>query len=495
MAQLEFNVRNQSITRVDRFRVVAQSRNYLYAQFRFFTDDWGGTDKIAIFQKGDTSYKIALDENGVCLVPWEQLTTAGEIRVSIYGGTPEKLITVNTAAVKVFDTGYTDSAGDGTEPTPDVIVTILDDLRSTESAVGTLSETSAALSGRMDALETDSENAAQALTALAERTGDTETMVADHGSRITALETADADISTRLTAAESGISDLSTSGANMGADIATLQGQLNSLPSAFYSNGLFLSNSVDNAVGVHNSIYRGKNLGTSFTAEQSAEISSGRFTDLFIGDYWTLNGRIYRIACFDPAFNCGDAGGVGAITASNKHHIAVVPDACLYNAQMHNTQSGAYESGNTANTTAGGYVGSDMKTTNLAQATTTIEGDFGSAHVLSYRDILTNNVGTYQSIANVASGWAWTDCRVELMSETMVWGTKFWAPSTLEGGIMAFQLPLFRLNPRLIHTRYSYWLRGVSSATAFANVTNYGYPANYYGASNVYGVRPLALIY
>lgn len=265
------------------------------------------------------------------------------------------------------------------------------------------------------------------------------------------------------------------------------------LASSLYAQGMF-SNQIDiSTAGVHNSIYRGKNLGTSFTTAQSSVISTGAFTDMFIGDYWTLNNRVYRIACFDPAFNCGDGSGVGALTAANKHHIAVVPDAALYNAQMHNTQSGAYESGNTANTTAGGYVGSDMRTTNLAQATTTIEGDFGSAHVLSYRDLLTNNVGTYQSIANVASGWAWTDCRVELMSETMVWGTKFWAPSTLEGGIMAFQLPLFRLNPRLIHTRYSYWLRGVSSATAFASVNSYGYP-NTNSASTVFGVRPLALI-
>lgn len=264
---------------------------------------------------------------------------------------------------------------------------------------------------------------------------------------------------------------------------------------SLYANGAMFSNTVNvSTPGVHNSIYRGKNLGTSFTASQSSTISSGAFTDMFIGDYWTLNGRIYRIACFDPAFNCGDTSGVGAITASNKHHIAVVPDACLYNAQMHNTESGAYESGNTANTTAGGYVGSDMRTANLAQATSTIEGDFGSAHVLSYRDLLTTSVGTYQGMTNVANNWAWTDCRVELMSEIMVYGTKIFANSPYEGGIFCFQLPLFRLNPRLIHTRQSYWLRGVASATSFAYVNIGGYASNYY-ASGAIGVRPLALIY
>lgn len=277
-------------------------------------------------------------------------------------------------------------------------------------------------------------------------------------------------------------------------NLETIASNVDQLPETFYSNGLFLSNSVDNAVGVHNSIYRGKNLGTSFTAEQSAEISSGRFTDLFIGDYWTLNGRVYRIACFDLAFNCGDTSGVGAITASNKHHIAVVPDACLYNAQMHNTESGAYEPGNTANTTAGGYTNSDMRTTNLAQATSIIEGGFGSAHVLSYRDILTTSVGTYQGVTNVANAWAWADCRIELMSEIMVYGTKIWGNGPYEGGIFCFQLPLFRLNPRMIHIRANYWLRSVVSATSFAIVNSNGY-AHYASASYVSGVRPFALIY
>ena len=37
--------------------------------------------------------------------------------------------------------------------------------------------------------------------------------------------------------------------------------------------------------GFHNSIYRGKNLGTSVSSAQYAEISAGTFKDLFIGDY------------------------------------------------------------------------------------------------------------------------------------------------------------------------------------------------------------------
>ena len=36
--------------------------------------------------------------------------------------------------------------------------------------------------------------------------------------------------------------------------------------------------------GFHNSVYRGKYLGSSVTAEQYAQISAGTFDDLFIGD-------------------------------------------------------------------------------------------------------------------------------------------------------------------------------------------------------------------
>ena len=63
-------------------------------------------------------------------------------------------------------------------------------------------------------------------------------------------------------------------------------------------------NVLADGAAAHNCIYRGKNLGTSVTAEQYAAISSGKFTDLYIGDYWVINGVTYRIAAFDYYYNC-----------------------------------------------------------------------------------------------------------------------------------------------------------------------------------------------
>ena len=236
----------------------------------------------------------------------------------------------------------------------------------------------------------------------------------------------------------------------------------------------------DNA-GAHNSIFRGKNLGTQVTDEQYQAIQNGTFEDLYVGDYWTINGTIYRIAGFNLIKNCGDNISVG-------NNVCVVVDNSLYSAQMHNTESGEYESGDVANTTEGGYVGSDMRITNLAQAKTKIETDFGASHVISYRDMLTTAVANGQ-----ASNWAWTDCKVELMSEVMVYGTKVFANSGYEVGCLNMQFPLFRLNPESIHRRYTYWLRSVSSATDFACVGNTGY-ADGHNASYSRGVRPFFFI-
>lgn len=241
------------------------------------------------------------------------------------------------------------------------------------------------------------------------------------------------------------------------------------------------SNSVRNSAAGHNSIFRGKNLGTSYTSAMSKAIQSGTFDDLFVGDYLTINGTVYRVAGFNLGKQIGDNTSMG-------NSMCLVPDSALYNAQMHNTDSGQYTEGSAANTTTGAYANSDMRTSNLAQATQKIVNDFGSSHVISYRDVLPNATADGQS-----SGWAWYDCKVELMSEVMVYGTKVWANSGYEVGCINSQLPLFALAPEYIHRRFAYWLRGVGGATFFAFVGSNG-DAGYGYASDSFGVRPLFFV-
>ena len=228
-------------------------------------------------------------------------------------------------------------------------------------------------------------------------------------------------------------------------------------------------NVLADGAAAHNCIYRGKNLGTSVTAEQYAAISSGKFTDLYIGDYWVIKGVTYRIAAFDYYYNCGD-------TNFTKHHVVIVPDTSLYKAQM-----------NTSNVTTGGYTGSAMYKSNLAQAKTTIKAAFGSAHVLTKRELLTNAVN-----GNTPSGWAWFDSDVELMNEVQVYGSVAWGAHDGNGYNVASgdgQFPLFMFDRTKLHNREDYWLRDVASATSFSIVSYTGYAgAGYASASR--GVRP-----
>ena len=220
---------------------------------------------------------------------------------------------------------------------------------------------------------------------------------------------------------------------------------------------------------VHNGMYRGKNLGTSVTAEQYAAISNGSFKDLFIGDYWVIGGVNWRIAAIDYYYNCGD-------TNFTTHHLVIVPDTVLYNAQM-----------NTTNTTSGGYVGSAMYKTNLEQAKTTIKNTFGSSHVLKHRELLTNATS-----GDNPSNWAWYDSEVELMGEVQVYGSVAWGAHNGNGRNVASangQFPLFRFDRTKLRIRQTYWLRDVCTSVDFASVYDHGH-ANDNGASYSDGVRP-----
>lgn len=287
--------------------------------------------------------------------------------------------------------------------------------------------------------------------------------------------------------------------------------------------------------GFHNSIYRGKNLGTSVTSAQWAAIKAGTFDDMFIGDYWTktisytyykattdieaVEGKTYyadvngtaleeqpeagadiseagycemvstsnqsinfRIAGFNYYIKCGD-------TNTTAQHIVIVPDTALLSAQMNKT-----------NTTTGAYVGSDFYTGNngnpgLVAAKAAVNAAFGSEHILSHKIYLPNAVTSGRQSAG-----AWYSSTVDLMNEHMVYGGKFFEP-TSDGtnlpnvyAVEKSQLPLFAHDHSMISTRANWWLRSAVSSAIFAGVGSRGY-AYYAGASDSLGVRPAFAIY
>ena len=238
---------------------------------------------------------------------------------------------------------------------------------------------------------------------------------------------------------------------------------------------IFFDNAATRSAAYHNAMpKRGKNLGTSITDAQIAQIAGRTYDDLWLGDYWVINGRRHTIVSFEPYYNVGD-------TALQRGHIGVVTDGGWSKAWYADS-----------NDTSRGYVEkTDAKSIRKYIKDTVepaIKTDFGSSHVLSYRALYPS---AYSS--GVATSWAWVDACVELMDEVEVYGCQIWGSSPYEVGHSARQLDLFRIDPSFKYTRASWWLRSVRSASVAAHVNWDGYAAGG-GTSDVCAVRPLSLI-
>lgn len=102
-----------------------------------------------------------------------------------------------------------------------------------------------------------------------------------------------------------------------------------------YTGGI----SLTHGGGPHNSIFRGKFLGTAPTADQYEAIRRGTFyyenpttheiSDIYVGDYWydeTENVH-WRVAALDYYYNTNKPGQQVART---EHHVVIVPDEPLF---------------------------------------------------------------------------------------------------------------------------------------------------------------------
>ena len=247
------------------------------------------------------------------------------------------------------------------------------------------------------------------------------------------------------------------------------------------------------SAALHNGLYRGKDLTAYFeSGEMSAAIAAGNFTNIYPGDYIiksvTIDGTAYEnvkwiVMDLDYHLHAGD-------TETTAHHVVLMPETTLGTQAM-----------NATDITTGGYIGSVMWTTHIPKVVAGIEAAFGDTHVLSHRELLTNTVDTsiksaaHNGWTGAASNWAWTDVKVNLANELMVYGSRHASSSFYDGGECTKQLAAFNLNHGLrCSKRQWWWLRAVSYSAGFANVHTNG-AANYYGASNAGGgVRPYFLL-
>ena len=250
----------------------------------------------------------------------------------------------------------------------------------------------------------------------------------------------------------------------------------------------------------HNAIFRGDDLfAKGYTIDDiCAMISDGSFSDIYIGDYFTLSRTIENVPCYveqtdgegtktmvestqtvtyntkfrvaglDTYLNTGD-------TAFTAHHAVIVPDGVIGSNRM-----------NSSYTTAGGYAGSFMHTSVLPVYDTHFTEKLNN-HLMSRRDLLTNSISD-----SSANNWSWYSIKSRLMSEPEVYGIRAFG-GIYDIGTAYNRFPLFNFAPKYIYNRTNFWLRAVTNSTSFASVDSRG-RAGSGGASFVFCVRPAFVI-
>ena len=230
----------------------------------------------------------------------------------------------------------------------------------------------------------------------------------------------------------------------------------------------------------HRMIYRGKNLGTSFTTEQSQAVQNGTFTDMYVGDYWVINGKTRRIGDIDYFIHCGDNVNLG-------HHLLMVNDGIDLTADGSTTRFM-----DDTDTTAGGFKGSKMwQSTIPNQILPDITTAFGN-HLLNHREYISNAVTD-----GVPTGGEWVDTIYNIFNEVMYYGTIVNGIGTgmYNVGCSKNQIALFKLNQSSMNRRLSIWLRDVVSGTGFAFVNSVGHAGRYNASASWNNVLGYYLIH
>lgn len=334
------------------------------------------------------------------------------------------------------------------------------------ASASTASEKATAAANSASAAASSASQAQSSASTATTKASEAETSATAAFESKTAAATSASTAGTKASEAANSASAAAGSASNAAASASAASASAEKVAALNYSNA-----------AAHNAIYRGKHLGASVTTAQWAAIKAGTFDDLYIGDYWTIGGVDYVIAAFNYYLNCGD-------TACTANHVTIVPRKNLYNHVMNDT-----------NVVTGAYVGSKMYASGLNSAKTTIANAFGSAHILTIRQLFANSVsGEYEN------NGSWYDASVFLMNEINIYGGYVFK-SFMHGTSWAYmysidnsQYPVFTFDKTMIHTRQDYWLRDVAASGNFCRVGSYGdcYDCS---ASHSLGVRPAFNIY
>lgn len=243
----------------------------------------------------------------------------------------------------------------------------------------------------------------------------------------------------------------------------------NSLGGIIVGSGLSIdSNGVLSSTGGasmpytnHNGGIRGNNLGNSYTAEQKAAIAAGTFDDIYVGDYWDINGIKYYIADIDYYL------GYGYPTLTADHHLIVLPDDVL------SAQGYPYDNNY--------YGSSSIYNTYLPAIASDIENKFGNF-------LINQALVLYQS--GGVPFWGQAKCILPCLTQLQGYSQTI-TPDKMQH--KAPQFAFFRYSEMLIKATQRYWLRDSNGygETAFATPEgSIGFIAN----SSQYYLRPYFIL-
>lgn len=200
------------------------------------------------------------------------------------------------------------------------------------------------------------------------------------------------------------------------------------------------------------------------------------------GQYQTTGSQYVTIAGIDTLMYKGDQG-----SGINYHHLVMVPGQ-----GFGGTQHFGRSRMNATNTTAGGYVDSEMNATTIGAvassgstaATASINqqlyAEFGT-HLKTIRALLSNGINTsgvnrFGTADGCANNWAWTSVQAVLLSEIECYGSIVWSSSGYDTGEANKQLPLFAYSESARNNSSAYyWLKDIASAVRFCYSGNFGH--------------------
>ena len=207
----------------------------------------------------------------------------------------------------------------------------------------------------------------------------------------------------------------------------------------------------------HNGIYRGNDITEYFKSGQmSAHIKDQTYSGIYIGDQIKMDMTIDN-QTFKSLWTVAD------LDYFQERGVLLVSDCFFTKKKYHMASSPS---------TDGGYINSDMWKNTIPLYAKAVKNAFGADHVVDHTEYLTASIDkNAQSLVRREKGASFgavpRTVTVNLLNESMLFGTSMLGYPPCESYGPPYQLSLFRLNRRSVavnnNSYEGYWLRTIAS--------------------------------